>query len=169
MNNIINEARSSLDFAQLGELKGRAKRNEESALRETAQQFEAMFLQMMLKTMRAAVPKSGFMDSDAVKSYESMYDRELSLHLARKNSIGIADMLVKSLSQQAGGHVDTQSAIRQHPGVTELSPGQPPKSSAFKINEEQKRFSISKPEPSQFPIKVRTKNTGSALDGKSVR
>ena len=49
MENIINGARSSLDFAQLGELKGRAQRREDSALRETAQQFEAMFLQMMLK------------------------------------------------------------------------------------------------------------------------
>ena len=44
MENIINGARSSLDFAQLGELKGRAQRREDSALRETAQQFEAMFL-----------------------------------------------------------------------------------------------------------------------------
>ena len=61
MENIINGARSSLDFAQLGELKGRAQRREDSALRETAQQFEAMFLQMMLKTMREAVPRSGFM------------------------------------------------------------------------------------------------------------
>ena len=53
MENIINGARSSLDFAQLGELKGRAQRREDSALRETAQQFEAMFLQMMLKILKS--------------------------------------------------------------------------------------------------------------------
>ena len=169
MDNIINEARSSLDFAQLGELKGRAKRNEQSALRETAQQFEAMFLQMMLKTMRAAVPKSGFMDSNAVQSYESMYDRELSLHLARKNSIEIADMLVKSLSQQVDHTADTQSVIQQHPGLSKNFPLHHSGEKAFKINDDKKSFSISRPEPSQFPLKRRVIDAGSASDGEIIR
>ena len=99
MENRIDIARSSLDFAALGELRSRAQRHEESALRDTAEQFEAMFLQMMLKTMRDATPKSGLFDSHAMDTYESMYDRELSLHMASRGSIGISDMLVKQLSR----------------------------------------------------------------------
>ena len=99
MENSIDIARSSLDFAALGELRSRAQRHEESALRDTAEQFEAMFLQMMLKTMRDATPKSGLFDSHAMDTYESMYDRELSLHMAKRGSIGISDMLVEQLSR----------------------------------------------------------------------
>ena len=168
MENIVNGARSSLDFAQLGELKGRAKRHEESALKETAQQFEAMFLQMMLKTMREAVPRSGFMDSDSVKTYESMYDRELSLHLAQKNSIGIADMLVESLSQKNNNKAgNTQDFLLQHPGVKNKMLLNNDAQSDYPINNKKQIFNISKPEPSAFPLK-RNFDTNSPVKNNGV-
>ena len=152
MENIINGARSSLDFAQLGELKGRAQRREDSALRETAQQFEAMFLQMLLKTMREAVPRSGFMDSDAVQSYESMYDRELSLHLAQKNSVGIADMLVKSLSRSKNNVQDTESFLLNRSDSPNSYPLKKNHNSPMELKKKREIYNISRPEPSSFPI-----------------
>ena len=57
----INSAKSYNDFTALGELRGKAQRNEAGAMRESAEQFEALFIQMMLKSMREA---SSAMKSD---------------------------------------------------------------------------------------------------------
>ena len=91
--------RSSLDFQGLGELRARAQGREEAATRQTAQQFEAMFIQMMLKSMRDAVPKSELMKSKAMDTFEAMYDREIAVALAKKGGLGLADMMMKHLSQ----------------------------------------------------------------------
>jgi len=74
----LTSARSYLDFSGLGELRGKAQRNDDSALRETAQQFEAMFIQMMLKSMRDASNemKSDLVQSDAAETFEGMYDKD---------------------------------------------------------------------------------------------
>jgi Rod binding domain-containing protein len=90
--------KSSLDFAGMGSLRGQAQRHEEKATRETATQFEAMFIQMMLKSMREATDKEGLMTSDHEEAFQEMYDRELSVQLAKRNSLGVADMLVKSIN-----------------------------------------------------------------------
>jgi Rod binding domain-containing protein len=47
-------AKSYLDFAGLGELRTRAKNNDESAAQEVGRQFEAMFVQMVFKSIREA-------------------------------------------------------------------------------------------------------------------
>ena len=92
-------ARSYLDFAGLGELRGKAQKNDDQALRETAQQFEALFIQMMLKSMRDAnnVMKSDLVESQAAETFEGMYDKEMSVQMAKRNTMGLADMLVRQL------------------------------------------------------------------------
>jgi flagellar protein FlgJ len=92
-------ARSYLDFAGLGELRGKAQQNDDHALRETAQQFEALFIQMMLKSMREAnnVMKSDLVESQAAETFEGMYDKEMSVQMAKRNTMGLADMLVRQL------------------------------------------------------------------------
>ena len=92
-------ARSYLDFAGLGELRGKAQQNDDQALRETAQQFEALFIQMMLKSMRDAnnVMKSDLVESQAAETFEGMYDKEMSVQMAKRNTMGLADMLVRQL------------------------------------------------------------------------
>ena len=99
----LNSARSYLDFSGLGELRGKAQRNDDSALRETAQQFEAMFIQMMLKSMREAVQKNDPMRSSQQDTFEEMYDRELSMQLAKRNTLGVADMIVKTVERNNAG------------------------------------------------------------------
>ena len=93
-------AKSYLDFAGLGELRGKAQKNDDQALRETAQQFEGLFIQMMLKSMRDAsnVIKGDLVDSKAAETFEGMYDKEMSVQMAKRNTLGLADMLVRQLS-----------------------------------------------------------------------
>ena len=99
MNESSGVPRSSLDFQGLGELRARAQGKEEAATRQTAQQFEAMFIQMMLKSMRDAVPKSELLKSKAMDTFEAMYDREIAVALSKKGGLGLADMMMKHLSQ----------------------------------------------------------------------
>ncbi len=99
MNETSGVPRSSLDFHGLGELKARAQSREKQATIQTAQQFEAMFIQMMLKSMRDAVPKSDLLKSKAMDTFESMYDREIAVALSKKGGLGLADMVIKHLSQ----------------------------------------------------------------------
>jgi Rod binding domain-containing protein len=104
-------ARSYLDFQGLGELKGQAARDGKAALRETAQQFEAMFLQMMMKSMRESIEKSDLVDSKHTETFEGMFDREVSVAMAKRNSMGLADMLVQSQERQMGS-LSTAEALQ---------------------------------------------------------
>jgi flagellar protein FlgJ len=90
-----------LDFQGLGELKGQAQQDEQGALRKTAEHFEGLFIQMMMKSMRDANKemKSDLVQSDAADQFESMFDKELSVQMAKRNSMGFADMLVTQLSK----------------------------------------------------------------------
>jgi len=98
----LTSARSYLDFSGLGELRGKAQQHDDSALRETAQQFEAMFIQMMLKSMRDASNemKSDLVQSDAAETFEGMYDKEMSVKLAQRNALGLADSIVRNVQQR---------------------------------------------------------------------
>ena len=94
-------AKSYSDFGALGELRGKAQRNEKGALRESAEQFEGLFIQMMLKSMRDAsnVMKTDMFKSNAMETFEGMYDKELSMSMAKRNALGFADVVVRQLSQ----------------------------------------------------------------------
>ena len=92
---------SYLDFEALGRLKGKAAKDGKSAARETAQQFEALFLQMMMKSMRDASFKSDLVESQAKDTFEGMFDKEVSLAMAKKNTLGLADLLLKHMPDPA--------------------------------------------------------------------
>ena len=102
INSTNTSTKSYLDFSGLGELRGKAQRNDESALHETAQQFEGLFIQMMLKSMREAndVMKSDLVESNAMETFQGMYDKELSVQMSKRGTFGLSDMLVKQLSQR---------------------------------------------------------------------
>jgi peptidoglycan hydrolase FlgJ len=91
-----------------------------SALPAVAKQFEAIFTQMMLKSMRDANASVGsdIAGSEQVNSYRDMFDQQLSLSLANgHNGLGIAKMLV----HQLGGKPDTAASAAQ--GVPASSAG----------------------------------------------
>lgn len=104
---------SYLDFDGLGQLKGQARQNAKGAIRETAQQFEALFLQMMMKSMRESIVKSDMSESNTMETFEGMFDKEVSVQLAKKNSMGLADMLVKNLEQQQANIATTADILKQ--------------------------------------------------------
>ena len=101
MSNEITGPASYLDFDGLRQLRGSAHRGEGSALRTTAKQFEALFVQSMLKSMRDSVEKSDLLSSDATSMYESLYDKELAQILANRGVFGIGDLLARQMESKS--------------------------------------------------------------------
>jgi len=108
---MINEAKihaqSNLDFDGLAELKAKASRDDIETAKEVGNQFEAMFVQMMLKSMRdASEPlKSKLFDTKHLDTFEEMYHGELAQKISKTGSLGIGQWLVKRLQEQ--GHIDS--------------------------------------------------------------
>lgn len=91
----LSVTQSALDFEGLGKLRAQARQDEKVAVRETAQQFEALFIQMMMKSMRESVSKDEEKGSQGEATFEAMFDREVAHKMAQRNSLGLADMLVR--------------------------------------------------------------------------
>ena len=98
--NTTQHANNYNDFEGLANLRSQAQRDQKSALNETAQQFEALFIQMMLAEMRKSIPKEGLFDSQAVRTYQDMADKQVSLDMAKRGDFGIANVIKKQFESQ---------------------------------------------------------------------
>ncbi|QYG06324.1 flagellar assembly peptidoglycan hydrolase FlgJ [Janthinobacterium sp. PAMC25594] len=88
---------AAYDVKGMDGLRQSAKAKDPAALKEAATQFEAMFINMMMKSMRDATPQDGIMDSQQSKMYTSMLDQQTSQNLAKRGT-GLADVLIRQLS-----------------------------------------------------------------------
>jgi flagellar protein FlgJ len=119
----------ALDTKSLGNLKQSAAAGSPEALRGAATQFEAMFINMMMKSMRAATPAEGMTDSEQTKTFTTMLDGQMSQNLA-KRGMGLADMLVRQMSSQTanaqalaiGGETGATSATAVPQALDATSP-----------------------------------------------
>lgn len=86
------------DLSGFGQLRASAEHDSKAALPAVARQFEAIFTQMMLKSMRQADFGDPMFESQAGNAYRDLYDQQLSLSLASHGrGIGIAQMLIRQL------------------------------------------------------------------------
>jgi len=99
----------SYDFVKLGEMRAKAAQQGPAqsgkGLRQAAEQFEALFLNIMMKTMREATASNEEGDlfgSSSVKTYESLFDQEIAQQMAMRGGLGLADMMVKSWERNNG-------------------------------------------------------------------
>lgn len=90
------------DGRSLDALKRTANKDPQAALKGAAQQFEALFLQMVLKSMREAIPKSGLLDSDSQQTYTGMLDQQLATKIS-KSGTGLAGVIAKQLGRYVVG------------------------------------------------------------------
>lgn len=104
---------SYTDLNRLNQLKVGKDRDGEENVRKVAQEFESLFLNEMLKSMRSAnavLAEDNPLNSQASKQYQEMYDQQLSVSLSKDGGgIGLADVLVRQLSKQ------TETASRSNP------------------------------------------------------
>ena len=99
----LTEATNSLaiDSKGLSSLKRSAHDNSPEAIRGVAKQFEAIFLGMMLKSMRDATPNDGPLENEQSRTFTTMLDQQLTQNLVGKG-VGLADVLVKQLTKLQG-------------------------------------------------------------------
>ncbi|WP_353238147.1 rod-binding protein [Limnohabitans sp.] len=111
MNDITSTNSSTyLDFSALAQLKGDAARDPSKAIRKTAEQFEAYFIQQMMKTMRESIEKSDLVDGGNMEMYQDLMDKEVSLSMAKRGGMGMADMLERQMHQAQA--LSTQDALQ---------------------------------------------------------
>ena len=89
----------AIDVNTLAQTRRLAKEDPRAAMKSAAQQFEAVFLQMVLKAMRDASPKEGLFDSEQSRLYQSLLDQQLSQTLSAKGSTGLAALIEQQLSR----------------------------------------------------------------------
>ncbi|EOS96679.1 flagellar assembly peptidoglycan hydrolase FlgJ [Erwinia tracheiphila] len=89
---------AAYDSRSLNNLKRQASSDPKAHAREVAKQVEGMFVQMMLKSMRDALPQNGLLSTEQTRMYTSMYDQQIGQQIAAKG-LGLADMMVKQMEQ----------------------------------------------------------------------
>ena len=94
------------DFSQYAQLRAQARSDDPAALRETAKQFEALLMQQMLKSMRAASLGDDVLGGEQTQFYQEMFDQQIAQHLAAGRGLGVADLMIR---QMQGGVVATQT------------------------------------------------------------
>lgn len=94
---------ASFDFAGLASLRNEAAKSEDVAtLKAAAKQFESLFTQMMLKSMRDAnrsFSEGSMFSSSQGDFYQDMFDDQISMELSKGKGLGLADVLVRQLAQ----------------------------------------------------------------------
>ncbi|WP_421355235.1 flagellar assembly peptidoglycan hydrolase FlgJ [Pseudocitrobacter faecalis] len=93
-------ASAAWDAQSLNELKAKAGQDPQANLRPVARQVEGMFVQMMLKSMREALPKDGLFSSDQTRLYTSMYDQQIAQQMTAGKGLGLAEEMVKQMQTQ---------------------------------------------------------------------
>ena len=106
-----NNSKLFTDLTQLNSLKAKSRIDNGEALREVAQQFEQMFMNMMLKSMREAsnsFSEDSYFNSSETQFFQSMLDQQMTSDLADQGKgIGLADVIVRQL----GGNIEEQNPL----------------------------------------------------------
>ncbi|MFT7680594.1 MAG: flagellar protein FlgJ [Moritella dasanensis] len=101
-----------LDTHNLDSLRKRAQGNDEGALKEVAKQFESLFTNMLMKSMReanAAFETDSPMNNNYTQFYRDMQDKQMAADMSQTGSLGLADVIVKQLSNDGGNYMPASS------------------------------------------------------------
>jgi flagellar protein FlgJ len=111
----LNPQRFVLDPKSSSDLRSKLKQDPQAGLRQAAQQFEGMLLQMMLKSMRDATPQDGLLDSDQSRFFTSIMDQQLAQTLSSQGKLGFAKLIEQQLSRnqatQTPGAMNTSASL----------------------------------------------------------
>lgn len=125
----------ALDANALAGLRRQARESPDQALSKAAGQFEALFLNLVLKQMRETLPKDGPLDSDTMRTYTSMFDSQVAQQLSSRG-IGLREAIERQLAKRIAGPA---------PGTD----AQPPKTSASGPRSQPKLEGTRPPLPAQ--------------------
>lgn len=97
------------DPRQLDQLKAAANRTPTASIKETSRQFEALFMQEVMKSMRASTMSSGMMDNAGTQMGTEMLDQQFAAKLTGLPG-GLSDAIARQLQRQMGVAASAQTA-----------------------------------------------------------
>ena len=111
---MVSASASELNaLAGMSALRNHVQRDDPEALREVAVQFEALVMNLMLKSARDATPGDGMLDGPNTAQYLELMDQQISLALARQGGLGVAKMLGVEPEPVAPRSVDRLAIARR--------------------------------------------------------
>ena len=116
--NGVLEQRLSVDVQGVNALRHAVRSSPVEGMKQASKQFEVMFMQMVLKSMREATPSDGMFSSQQEKMYTSMLDQQLSQNLSGRG-LGLAASMFTQLSRTMAGDA------AQPPAANGLTNGPP--------------------------------------------
>ena len=106
-----------VDFSRFSTMRSRAHRDGDGTMQQVADEFEAMFAELMLKAAREADNGDGMFDSSELDTYHELLDSQLAQSLAKNQDFGFSTML----TQQFAGEL-AQARVRAGAGTTSVLP-----------------------------------------------
>mgnify|MGYP006139768429 CR=1 FL=1 len=104
MDTKLADARNFLDISGLNSIRQQSNETDEAskkaALKEAAQQFESIFMQMLLKSMRKAeevLESDSPFNSQSTKFYRDMHDQQMAVDMSAKGTLGLAELIERQL------------------------------------------------------------------------
>ena len=128
------------DTKSIDALRASASRDPKAAIRETAKQFEAIFMQELMKSMRQATPSSGMLDNAGTKLGTEMLDTQFASQMTGLPG-GLSDLIARQLERQMGGVI--QPAAGASAGAPAAAAGSPmplPAVGSTKVSARQEGF-----------------------------
>lgn len=110
MKNLVNQSinRFAYDFSSIGQLRRNAVSGSSESVKQVADQFETLFVNMMMQSMRKAVPNGGLFNQSAMQLFTSMFDQQIAQQAAGKG-LGLANIIAKQLNNQPNRSITPQS------------------------------------------------------------
>jgi flagellar protein FlgJ len=135
--------------------------NSPAAIKAVAQQVDALFLQMMLKSMRDANAEVGEPESNEMGMYQDMFDKQISLQLSQHQGLGLGAQLTRQLAAQAAAHAKAgeaqpaAAAARSPSGAAPanaqgVATGAPAAENSSKVNPDTSSTAAPASSPSEF-------------------
>lgn len=117
MKLIDTSSQIAFDAKSLNGLKAASKEQSPETIKAVAKQFEAVFMNMMLKSMRDATPHENQFDNEQSRTFISMLDQQLATNLSSKG-LGLADIIAKQLSKGVNPATNTMEQAVSDPKAT---------------------------------------------------
>jgi len=123
----FDQARNALELTGLNDIREQSRSGDgaakKEALKEAAQQFEAIFMKMLLSSMRKAqdvLESDSPFNSESTKFYRDMHDQQMAVELSSNGSMGLSDLIVRQLGGDNGNYMPS-SALRNDANLSNLS------------------------------------------------
>ena len=118
---------TSLQTDSLAALRNTAARDPKAAIKEAAKQFEGLFMQELMKSMRQATMSSGMLDNEGTQLGTEMLDTQFAAKMTGLKG-GLSEAIARQLERQMGVVAENKPAAPPINSLVQRTPLRPPAS-----------------------------------------